>query len=213
MYNNGMKRERLKSLTFLKKTLTPGKHMSKLTLTRIDLSLYNKEDGTTVPARFYVRPENTVSMSILSSLKNKLMGSKYGSLAVADVKTSDVVVPSTGAPFMVKQYSKEAGGEVDVAVLRLESFSTGYKGEEDEQTETKYIIHIDGVEFETESKTGHKFNVHKKFERDYKAEDKGVLRNFEALTHLKTSLQDDGTVMATLDKHDNGTYYISKFAE
>jgi hypothetical protein len=187
--------------------------MAKLTLTRIDLSLYNKETGTTTPARFYVRQDNAVSLSILGSLKTKLMGSKYGSLAVADVKTSDVIVPSTGAPYMVKQYSKEAGEEVDTPVLRLESFSTGYKGADVEAADAKYIIQIDGVEFDATSKAGLTYSVHKRFERDYKAEDKGVLRNFEALTHLKASLQEDGTCEAVIEKHDNGTYYISKFAE
>jgi len=187
--------------------------MAKLTLTRIDVTIYNKEDQTTVPARFYVRGENEVSLSIMKSLRGKLMGSKYGSLAVADVKTSEVVVPSTGVAFTIPMYNKEAGEEVATPVLRLESFSTGYKGEDEASAEAKYIIHLEGVEFETTSKAGLKFNVHKKFERDFKGEDKGVIRNADALAHLKASLKDDATVEGVLEKHENGTYYISKFAE
>jgi hypothetical protein len=189
-----------------------GYKMAKLTLTRIDLSIYNKEDQTTTPARFYVRPENEVNLSIFSSLKRSLFGSKYGSTTVHAVKMTEVLNPQTNEPATVKQYSKDAGEEVDTPLMRLDSFSTGYNpdGEDKDQN---YVIQLNSATFAATSKDGNDYTVTKAFERDYQGDDAGVIRNLEALQHMNASLKDDATCEATIEKNDKGTYYISKFAE
>jgi hypothetical protein len=186
--------------------------MAKLTLSRIDCSIYNKEDQTTVPARFYVRPENDVNMSIYNSLKRTLFGSKYGSTTVHSVRVSPVINPSTKDQVTSKTWNKELGEEVDTPVVSIDSFATGYNPDGEDKPQN-FVIQLNSVTFKTHSKDGNEFTVTKRFERDFDGAEKGIIKNLDALQHMNAALAEDATCEGTVDKNDKGTYYISKFAE
>ena len=184
--------------------------MQKIQTTRLNLTVYNKETKETTQARFYLNAENEVNRSIFNSLSRSLFGSKYGSTSVHEVKLSEVVNPSTEAPATVKAWDKEAGAEIDVPLMRLDSFSTGYNPEGENKPQN-HIIQLVSVDFTAEN-DGKEYTVSKRFDRDFEGAEKGVVKNLEALTHMKEAMQEDGSVMATIGKADSGTWYISKFS-
>jgi hypothetical protein len=185
--------------------------MAKLTLSRIELTIFDKVLRKSFPARFYVRPENDVNMSIFNALKKALFGSKYGSTTVNEISTTPVLQAGS-MPSMVKFYNKETNSEEDFPLVRIDKFTTGYNpvGEDKPQN---FVIQLNSMSFKTTSKENKDYFIDKFFKRNFHGNNPGIVENFEALQHLNLSLKDDATCEAIIDKSDNGSFYIVKFLD